>query len=180
MNNKHIAALLVGLAILGVVQGTLTVKKNLAAVQTAEQKARTDAQNASTQVQKEQLDLQNLRNSTRQLITFLDAWEPFFTTINTPEGAELAISTRLKEDNLMTLAQRYQPGGVQGSTAIPRSMRANLTIEDDFARTLNWLGRVEQQIPTLRIATMRLAKGQLANDVRIELVTEIPLASAPK
>lgn len=58
-------------------------------------------------------------------------------------------------------------------------MRASLTIEDKYAKTINWLGRIKQEIPILRIATMRQTKGQLTNDVRLVIVPEIPLAKEP-
>jgi len=46
MNNKHIALLLVGLATLGVVQGTITVQKNLGTMQNTEKEARASAKAA--------------------------------------------------------------------------------------------------------------------------------------
>jgi len=64
---------------------------------------------------------------------------------------------------------------VKGNESIPKTMKAYLTFEDDYARLLNWLGDLEVKMPTLRTSSVRLAKGTRANDLRMEVVLEQPL-----
>jgi hypothetical protein len=177
MNRKHLAALLIGLCILGFVYLTQLMRDKLGDLLRESEQARQSAQDANNSVLIETRQLEDLRTSSTDLIRFLDAWEPYFTALNTARGAELAVSTRIKEANLITLAQRFDVTTNRGDSTIPQVVRTNLIIEDDYVKTINWLGRMEEEIPTLRIANLRLAKGQLANEVRAELILETPLAA---
>jgi hypothetical protein len=177
MNHKHIAALVIGLCILGFVQTTLWMKDKLAGMVKLEQTAKGAAEKAANEATMEQQKLASLRESSADLIAFLEAWEPYFSSMNTPQGAELGISMRLKTSNLVTLSQRYESAGVKNGGVIPRVMRANLTIDDNYARTLNWLGEMEKEIPTLRVSSLRISRGQTATDIRTDLVLEVPLAT---
>lgn len=178
MNRKQIAVLLVGLCIIGFVQGTLWMQDQLGVLLRQSDQARQAAKDAANSVLIETRQLDDLRNSSADLIRFLDAWEPYFTALNTARGAELAVSTRIKEANLITLSQRFDVTSNRGDSTIPQVVRTNLIIEDDYVKTMNWLGRMEEEIPTLRIVSLRLAKGQLANEVRAELILETPLVSS--
>ena len=82
---------------------------------------------------------------------------------------------RIKEANLVNLAQRFEQSPLKGNASIPSTMRAYLTFEDDYARLMNWLGDLEVKMPTVRTSSARLSKGTRANDLRIELVLEQPL-----
>jgi hypothetical protein len=177
MNHKHIAVLIIGLCILGFVQTTLWMKDKLGAMVRLEQGAKAAADKAANEASMEKQKLAALRESSAALITFLEAWEPFFSSMNTPQGAELGISMRLKNSNLVTLSQRYESAVMRSGGVIPRVMRANLTIDDNYARTLNWLGEMEMEIPTLRVSSLRISRGQTSNDIRADLVLEVPLAT---
>lgn len=177
MNQKHIAALIVGLCILAFVQTTLWMKDRLAAMVKQEQAASAAAQKAANEEIQERKKLEALTLSSSELISFLEAWEPFFSSMNTPQAAEFGISNRLKSSNLVTLSQRYESAALKDGGVIPRVMRANLTIDDNYARTLNWLGQIEKEIPTLRVSSLRISRGQTAGDIRADLVLEVPLAS---
>ena len=177
MNKKHLAVLLVGLLIAGFVQGTLWMNKRLTAMQLEETTAATAATQAAARVAQEQKTLLTLKEGSSPLIDFLNAWEPYFQALNTPQSAELGVSMRIKEAGLVTLAQRYESATNRNDATIPRLMRVTLTIEDNYTKTLNWLGMLENEIPTMRISNLRLSKGQLADDIRMEVVLEIPLAT---
>lgn len=176
MNKKHLALLVVGLLIAGCIQGTLWMNKRLDAMTQEETKAASAAQQALNLLNQERTALRTLEEGSKPLIDFLNAWEPHFQSLNTPQSAELGISMRIKEAGLVTLAQRYEGVSTRGDTTIPRVMRVTLTIEDNYAKTINWLGQLESEIPTMRIANLRLSKGQIANDIRMDVVLEIPLA----
>ncbi|MCS7009198.1 MAG: hypothetical protein NZL93_04590, partial [Chthoniobacterales bacterium] len=59
--------------------------------------------------------------------------------------------------------------------AIPAIMRASLSIEDNYVSVLNWIGLIEEELPTLRTASISITKGERPNDIRTELVFEVPL-----
>lgn len=180
MNRKQIAALLVALIAAGFVYFTMWTKDRLTAMQKAERTARASSEQAATDLTRSLADLSDLRSRSEGLIRFLQAWEQYFERMDGPQRAELEVSTRIKEDGLITLAQRYEPVALRGEETIPRVMRANLTIEDDYSRSLNWLGKMESQVPTLRISNLRLTKGQRVNDIKLEVVLDVPLARPAK
>ncbi len=177
MNSKQIAAIFVVVIMLIFVQATIWIKNHSDVRSKEEDKAKSAANTAAMQVLTETRQYDALKVSTKEMIRFLEAWSPYFNALNTPQSAELAISMRIKEANLLTLGQRYEVASTKGDPTIPKVMRANLIVEDDYAKTVNWLGKLEVEIPTLRISNMRLSKGQLSNDIKAELVFEVPLAS---
>lgn len=175
MNNKHVSCAIVALFIAALVQLTLWVQGNRTKVQrqaTAAQQEETDAMTALNQ---ENAQLGNLRRQSSDLIEFLRIWQPYFTTIDSPQSAEVNLSMRIKEANLVNLAQRFEMMPVKANGSIPNAMRAFLTFEDDYARLMNWLGEVEVKMPTMRTSSVRLSKGTRANDLRMEVVFEQPL-----
>ena len=176
MNQKQIAAILLALVALGFVYLTNLVKNQLDLRVKESQQAQAAANAAMNMVTQERKQINELKTNTSDLISFLESWEPYFASLNSPQGAELAISMRLKEENLVTLAQRYERAGLKSGGAIPSVMRANIIVEDNYARTLNWIGRMERDIPTLRVSNLRITKGDMPGDIRAETVMEIPLA----
>jgi len=49
-------------------------------------------------------------------------------------------------------------------------------VEDDFIKTLNWLGEIESKLPTARVSSLDIARGQSGNDIHMNVVVDIPLA----
>lgn len=180
MNRKHLACLVVVLGIVAFVQTTLWMRNKLADSQEAEEKVRGEAQTAAVALQTEQVNLTNLKNQSSDLIEFLNTWRPHFETIDSPEGGELNISMRIKEAGLVALSQRYEVAANKADSTIRRIVRAHLTFEDDYVETLNWLGLMESRLPSLRVGSAKITRGQNANEIRMELVLELPIfASAP-
>ena len=175
MNSKHLACGVVALFIVVLVEFTLWVQGNRTTVQNeaaAAQQAETDA---SAQLSQERGHLSDLRRQSTDLIEFLRIWQPYFTTIDNAESAEVNLAMRIKDANLVNLAQRFEKTPVKGNTSIPNTMRALLTFEDDYTRLLNWMGDLEVKMPTVRTSSVRLAKGSRANDLRMEVILEQPL-----
>ena len=175
MNNKHISCAIVALFIVLLVQLTLWVQGNRTKAQNEAQAAQEAENIASTQLNQERAQLAELRRQSTDLIEFLHIWQPYFTTIDTPQSAEVNLAMRVKEANMVNLAQRFETTQVKGNASIPTCLRAFLTFEDDYARLMNWLGDLEVKMPTIRTSSIRLSKGTRANDLRMELILEQPL-----
>ena len=175
MNNKHIACGIVALLIVVLVQVTLWVQGNRTKVQNEASAAQQAEADASAQLNQERTQLSELRRQSTDLIEFLRIWQSYFTTIDNPQSAEVNLSMRIKEANLVNLAQRFEQTPVKGNASIPSTLRAYLTFEDDYARLMNWLGDLEVKMPTVRTSSARLSKGTRANDLRIEVILEQPL-----
>ena len=175
MNNKHIACGIVALFIVALVQFTIWVQGHRTKVQNEADAEQQVEATANTQLNRERTQLSELRRQSTDLIEFLRIWQPYFTTNDNPQSAEVNLSMRIKEASLVNLAQRFEIAPVKGNASIPNTMRAFLTFEDDYARLMNWLGDLEVKMPTVRTSSVRLAKGTRANDLRMEIVLEQPL-----
>ncbi len=178
MNNKHVACGIVIFLIICLAQGTLWMNRRMQKMQSDENKARQEANVASMQLMREQREFTELRTNSRSLIHYLDTWQPFFDQADSPQSAELKISLKIKEDNLVNLAQRYEVVPQKNNRSLPYLMRAHVTFEDDYARLLNWLGQIESQIPTMRVGSVRIAKGTGPNDLKMDLILEEPVKNA--
>ena len=174
MNSKHIACGIVALFIALLVQLTLWVQGKRTAVQNEAGAAQQAEATASAQLNQERVQIGELRRQSADLIEFLRIWQPYFL-VDSPQSAEVNLSMKVKDANLVNLAQRFELTPLKGNTSIPNTMRGFLTFEDDYARLMNWLGDLEVKMPTVRTSSIRLSKGTRANDLRMEVILEQPL-----
>jgi hypothetical protein len=175
MSKKHLACVVIIVLIVVLVQITLSMNKHLFRMRGEASKAKTEAANTSLQLGIERAQYAELEKSSKSLIEYLNVWQPYFRAVDSAQNAELKISLRIKEDNLVSLSQRYETVSNPGNAYLPSIVRAHLTFEDDYVRLLNWLGQVESQLPTLRVSNVRLTRGTGGNDLKMELTLEQPL-----
>jgi hypothetical protein len=132
-----------------------------------------------TQLKAERGVLDDLRNQSKDLIEFTRRWEPFFAIIEEQEAAETGISMKVREANMLNLSQRYQqvPHKINNrlNESLPILVRATLLFDDRHAKLLNWLGMMEKIKPTMRVGKVALSKGSRGEDLRMEMVLEVPL-----
>jgi len=175
MNRKHVACALVGILMLALVQSVLWMQQKRTKMRLVASGLKAEEVTASQMLIRERQQLAQLRGSSEGLISFLRTWQPYFEAIDNPQSAEVNFTLKIKEDNLTSIAQRFEQASIKGNPSVPSVMRAFVTFEDDYSRLLNWLGRMENQQPTMRTSAMRLSKGTRANDLRMELTLEQPL-----
>lgn len=175
MNNKHISCGIVALFIVLLIQLTLWVQGNRTKVQKEAEAAQQAETAASTQLNLEKAQLQTLRKQSEELIEFLKIWQPQFDVINTAQSAEVNFSMQVRESGLVNLEQSFKQEAVKGNASIPSMLRAQLVFEDDYVRLLNWLGKLETVLPTMRVSNVHISKGLRAGDIRMETTLEQPL-----
>ena len=178
MNKKHIACAIVFIVIILMVQASLSMNKRMVKMQSDAAKAEQTANNSSSQLTQERRQLEDLRQNSKALIDYLTLWQPYFSAIDSPQNAELKISLKIKEDNLVTLSQRYELAPQKNNRSLPFLMRAQVTFEDNYSRLLNWIGRLERELPTMRISSVRVAKGTGPNDLKVDMTLEQPILTA--
>jgi len=177
MSKKHLACVIIILLVVVLLQLTLSMNKRMVKMQEEANRAKTKAANSALQLQIEQVQFAELEKTSKGLIEYLNVWQPYFRAVDSAQSAELKISLRIKEDDLVSLSQKYEKTGNPGNTYLPSIMLARLTFEDFHVRLLNWLGQVESQLPTLRVGNIRLTRGTGGNDLKMELTLEQPLVS---
>lgn len=186
MNNKHIASLLVLFLCVVIVQGVSMVRTRATTMQAAAETAQRETETATVMLRTQRAILDDLKHKTSDLLDYLDQWEPHLSRLATPESGEINVNALIKEAGLILLAQRFEvvpnkSGGASvpnaANTTIPQIVRAHLTIEDEFIKTINWLGNLESKLPSARVSSLALARGQSGNDLRMDLVVDVPLAT---
>ncbi len=178
MNKKHLACAIVFIVIICIVQASLSMNRRMLKMRADAAKAEQTANISSSQLTHEHLQLEGLRKTSKPLIDYLNLWQPYFSSVDSPQNAELKISLKIKEDNLITLSQRYEVASQKNNRSLPSLMRAHVTFEDNYSRLLNWIGRLEQELPTMRISSVRVAKGTGPNDLKLDMTLEQPIMSA--
>lgn len=184
MNNKHIACLIIAFVCVLIIQGILMIRNRTTQMQSAEQGALRDVETAQVTLRAQRALLDDLKRKSSDLLGYLEAWEPYFSQIPTSEAGEIYINSLVKEAGLILLAQRFELVQNKSDSAfpnmpnntIPQIVRAHLTIEDDFIKSINWLGTFEQTVPIARVSNIEISRGQSGNDLRMNLVLDVPLA----
>jgi len=184
VNNKHIACLAILFLCILIFQGVSMVRTRANAMQAASAAAERTANDAAVGLRMQRVTLEDLKHKTSDLIQFLDSWEPHLARLSTAESGELNVNALVKSFGLILLAQRFEltpnraDNGVPNASnaTIPQLVRAHLTVEDDFIKTLNWLGEIESKLPTARVSSLDIARGQSGNDIHMNVVVDIPLA----
>lgn len=174
MNKKYMACIVIFLAVACMVQGTLWMNQRMLKTQADASKAEQAVQNSTLQLSLEKNQLDTLRLNSKELIEYLNIWQPYFAAVDSSQNAELKISLKIKEDNLLSLSQRYTVVSQKNPT-LPLLMRAEVTFEDGYARLLNWLGRLEVELPTMRISSIRLSTATNPGDLKVSVVMEQPI-----
>jgi len=175
MNNKHIAVILIGLLAFGFLQGILWVRgerdKTIAKAEALQAEEATQRQLVAVQT----AQLAQLKQSSTDLISFLNAWEGPLSRVRTPENAEALFITKIRDGNLSSLSQKFGRVALKAGSSLSGAVRAQLTFEDDYASLLNWLGRLESELPTLRVNSVKISKGTRPQDIRMEATLDQPL-----
>lgn len=175
MSKKHLACVVLILAIALIVQVTLSMNKRMMKIRGEADRAKASAASALLQLQVERGQLAELQKSSLPLTEYLKVWQPYFKAVDSAQNAELKISLRIKEAGLVSLSQKFETISNPGNPFLPQIMRAQITFEDNYAGLLNWLGQIESQLPTLRTKSVLLARGNSPDDLRMQLVLEQPL-----
>ncbi|MEO6847875.1 MAG: hypothetical protein ABI443_09910 [Chthoniobacterales bacterium] len=190
MSNKHIACLVILFFAVLIIQGVIMIRTRATEMRGNAEIARRSVMEAKANINNQRAALDNLKLKSAALLGYLDAWEPYLAAVSTPESGELYINTLIKKNNLLLLSQRFDvmPNKLELPTAsastpkstkavtIPQMVRANLIIEDDFIKTINWLGQIETDLPTARVSNLDLIRGQSGNDLKMNLIFDVPLA----
>jgi hypothetical protein len=179
MNPKQIGIILVLAGILIALQLGMTFRNKARTIDVEVEKARAEERALKTQLAAERELFSDLRRQSAGLLTFVAQWKPYFALMSEQQSAETGISMIVREEAMLTLSQRYEQAPHKISNkeieALPVLVRATLVFDDNYGKLLNWIGNMEKIKPTMRIGRLALSKGARGNDLRMELVLEIPL-----
>ena len=178
MNNKQVACVVLSMILAALAYGTLTMKNKATAAKDETKQASDKAEQAANTRKTAQAGLDRMDRETRGLRDYLDEWQANLQMTSETGTAERLIDTKLKQGKLVIFRQSIESVKLSTTSTIPNALRARLVFEDDYHKLLNWVGSLESSVPTSRVSTCKISKGQKGNEVKMELNVEVPLSAA--
>ena len=179
MNPKQLGVVIVLAGILLAVQLGMMFQNKARSVDVEVEKAKSEEKGLETQLSAEKDVLADLERQSDELLEFVGKWKPYFALMEEKQSAETGISMKVREEGMLTLSQRYQqvPHKINNkdNVSLPVLIRATLLFDDNNSKLLNWFGNMEKIRPTMRVGKLALSKGSRGDDLRMELVLEVPL-----
>jgi hypothetical protein len=126
------------------------------------------AQNALTQ-------LKMLDSKTAELRLVYNEWKPHFENHRTAQDAEQRIAEVIRDGDVFLISQKFETEEIEAGSIIKDALIADLVVEDDYTKALNWLGRLEESIPSCRITRCEIERGDRGNDIRLVVKLQIPI-----
>lgn len=117
-----------------------------------------------------------LKTDTEELRRFLRAWLPSIDKIQTEQEAVQALELSLREGGINLI--RARKSELKNSTTnklIPKAVLTTLTIEDEFAKVLNWLGDIERRLPLARMKVVQVTGGSTGRHLKLDVTFETPI-----
>lgn len=182
MNNKHLACVVIAMAIFFQLYAIFFVNQKADAMKQHADEARTAADSARQMVNMGNIRLVGLKSQTEALRKYLAVWTPYMEQSSDEERGQALIDDIIRRSRVQLINGKYDPVQNPGSSYVNKLIRAELLFEDDYHKSLQWLGELERALPASRITKCRINKGTNANDIKIELTVDLPVvpASAPK
>lgn len=175
MNGKQLACVVLMMIIGAVTYAAQIVhKKAEAAIVAAnDEKASADAAAKMAEIAKTTLEF--TQGQTAELQRFLGAWTPIIQRMGSRQEVESAIQANAREKGIFVVNQRFEDKNNTGQRMMPRSVMANLIIEDEYSKVLNWLGDLEKKVPLARVNSCRLSSAATGRQIHMEVSMEVPL-----
>jgi hypothetical protein len=182
MNPKQLGVVIVLAGIFLAVQLGMTFQNKARGLDVEVETAKAEEAALQSTLSAEEVLLSDLKRQSEELLKFVNKWRPYFGLLEEKQSVETSISMKVREEAMLTLSQRYQevPHKISNKdiASLPVLIRASLLFDDSYDKLLDWFGFMEQDKPTMRVGKISLSKGSRGEDLRMELVLEIPLLSA--
>jgi hypothetical protein len=175
MKAKHLACIFIGLIIFLQLYGVFIIRGKAEAMKAEAGAANDAAQAAQQQVNINTIALNGQKVRTDAVRKYLQVWEPYLRQSANEERGQTMIDELIRQGGLQAIDRKYNSSPMTGSTFVPKVVRAELLFEDDYHKSVEWLGELERAYPACRIFKCRLTKGSNANDIKMELTVDLPI-----
>lgn len=156
--------------------GIQKMRQKKVAMQAEADEARQKAETSETQRKASEISLVKLRAESEGLRLYFEQWLPYLSNVNNSEQEEQRILDIVKSGQVFATSQRTEVvANEKDNGFIPKRLRAHLVIQDEYSKSLNWLGNLEESLPSSRISNYRLTRGLSGNDVQMEVTLDLPL-----
>ncbi len=175
MNHHKAACALLLFLVAAILYGVNTLRNSTSSARETVRMSQSEAEMAEQQAQLANIQLKTLDSKTAELRLVFNEWKPYFEAHRTAQDAEQRIAEVIREGDVFLISQKFETDEVGKDSVIEEALVADLVVEDDYAKTLNWLGRLEEAIPSCRITRCQLLRGDRGNDIHLELQVQIPI-----
>ena len=175
MNGKRNACILLLFVIGADVYFAQMTHGNATAKRAEAESAETAAIGAEGERDTANLELVKIKSETSELSRFLQTWSPHADRIQTQSEVEDAVSASLRNSNTIVISQKFELRDNRSNQVVPKVVRAALVLEDDYAKTLNWVGELERRLPLSRVTNYRITGGENGHQVHAEITMEVPI-----
>lgn len=176
MNPKQLACVVLMMFIGAMVYFGQIVHKKVSAMKKDAETAEQASTNAANGYQLAEILATKTKAETDDLRRFLTAWTPHIERSQTTQEVDSAVDFSLRERGI-TLVRNRKPElkNARDNKLIPRSLLTTITVEDEYAKVMNWLGDIERRLPLARVTACRVTGGSNARQVKLDVSIEAPL-----
>lgn len=176
MNPKQLACVCL-LIVVGAMTYTAQIIHNKVAItRTAAEDAETAATTAEGERATAEIATTVFKTETEDVRRFLRSWLPAIDRVQTQQEAEQTIQLSLREGGINLIHSiKTDPKTSANNKLIPKSLLTTLTIEEEYAKVLNWLGDIERRLPTARMKVVQITGGSTGRQLKMEVSFETPI-----
>ena len=176
MKGKQVACIFLAIIVALMFFGIQKMRQKKVAMQKQADEAREKAEASETQRKDSEISLVKLRADSEELRQYFEQWLPYLSSMSDAEQEEQRVIEILKAGQVFATSQRTEVlQNEKDSGFIAKRLRAHIVIQDEYSKTLNWLGTLEESLPSSRISNYRMTSGLSGNDVQMEVTMDLPL-----
>jgi hypothetical protein len=177
MNGKKMACVVLMMILAGIAYGAQIMQQRTKSMIEEADAAETDAKMAESQRNVAELSLKRLEFDSAETRQFLKDWTPLVQRIQSGQEADQALQSILRSSGILTISQKFEIKESRESKIIPKILQGTLIVQDEYSKTLNWLGELERKLPFARITVCRLKQGETGRQINLEIHIEIPIVN---
>ena len=118
---------------------------------------------------------QNLQEKSKNEIAYYELWEPYFKHPTPPDVTE-QINSIISGNKLTPFKSRANPYGHKDKFGVIKQVqRTTLEFVDGYAKLFNWLGKIENEIATSRVTSLRVTKATGDSEIKMEVTIDVPI-----
>jgi hypothetical protein len=176
MNPKQLACIILLLVIGGMTYTAQIIHNKVTTTRTEAQEAEDSATAAEQERQTAEIQTTVLKTDTEDVRRFLRGWLPAIDRVQTQQEAEQTIELSLRERGInLVRSRKTELKTSTNNKIIPRSVLTTLTIEEEYAKVLNWLGDIERRLPTARMKVVQITGGSTGRQLKMDVSFETPI-----
>ncbi len=176
MNPKQLACVILLMIIGAMTYTAQVIHKTVATTRAEAEDAETAAVTAENERSTAEIETAVFKANTEDVRRFLRSWLPAIEHVQTQQEAEQTIELSLRERGInLVRSRKTESKTSNGNKLIPRSVITTLTIEEEFAKVLNWLGDIERRLPTARMKVVQITGGSTGTQLKMDVSFETPI-----